>query len=300
MFYALSNSTKYRLFETTKGARELYGIIRSGNDVTFRELVNHIETEYTELLKKCSFEANDIYFVRFYVSDIANQKDELTGSVFFKELQGCSAVSIIEQPPLGQTNLGLLVKGIKAETISSTMLTAANEWSSTCKVAGRHYQQFWSANLIGEADFDSYSQTNKIFEDYTTFLEENRMSLYSNCHRTWIYVRDIDNHYQGMVDSRREFFEKHNMTAETHFIASTGIEARVKNVRNLVSMDALAVKGLETPQIEYMQALDHLNPTHEYGVTFERGTKISFGDREHFHISATPHCHFVLFCRIVP
>lgn len=30
-----------------------------------------------------------------------------------------------------------------------------------------------------------------------------------------------------------------------------------------------------------------MNPTHEYGVTFERGTSVSYGDRKHVYISGT-------------
>jgi enamine deaminase RidA (YjgF/YER057c/UK114 family) len=36
-----------------------------------------------------------------------------------------------------------------------------------------------------------------------------------------------------------------------------------------------------------MEARSHLNPTHEYGVTFERGLKIVFGDRSHLYVSGT-------------
>ena len=52
-------------------------------------------------------------------------------------------------------------------------------------------------------------------------------------------------------------------------------------------MDAYAVKGLQQDQIRYLQATDHLNPTYEYGVTFERGTSITYGDRKHIFISGT-------------
>lgn len=31
----------------------------------------------------------------------------------------------------------------------------------------------------------------------------------------------------------------------------------------------------------------HLNPTYEYGVTFERGTAVSYGDRKHIFLSGT-------------
>ena len=52
-------------------------------------------------------------------------------------------------------------------------------------------------------------------------------------------------------------------------------------------MDAYAVHGLETEQVSYLDALDHLNRTSEYGVTFERGTMVQYGDRRHIFISGT-------------
>ena len=52
-------------------------------------------------------------------------------------------------------------------------------------------------------------------------------------------------------------------------------------------MDALAFSHLVSEQVEQLEALGHMCPTHDYGVTFERGTKILFGDREHYHISGT-------------
>jgi enamine deaminase RidA (YjgF/YER057c/UK114 family) len=36
-----------------------------------------------------------------------------------------------------------------------------------------------------------------------------------------------------------------------------------------------------------MHALDHMPPTHLYNVTFERGTRVIYGDRSHFYISGT-------------
>ena len=47
------------------------------------------------------------------------------------------------------------------------------------------------------------------------------------------------------------------------------------------------MKGLEAGQQSYLYARTHLNPTYEYGVTFERGVKITYGDRTHLLISGT-------------
>lgn len=52
-------------------------------------------------------------------------------------------------------------------------------------------------------------------------------------------------------------------------------------------MDAYAVDGLVTGQQQYLYAKDYLNPTYEYGVTFERGVRVDYGDRCHSLISGT-------------
>lgn len=45
--------------------------------------------------------------------------------------------------------------------------------------------------------------------------------------------------------------------------------------------------GQDKEQLKHIKGSSHLNPTHEYGVTFERGTAIHYGDREHVIISGT-------------
>jgi enamine deaminase RidA (YjgF/YER057c/UK114 family) len=45
--------------------------------------------------------------------------------------------------------------------------------------------------------------------------------------------------------------------------------------------------GFQPEQQHYLYALSHLNRTIEYGVTFERGTLMQYGDRNHVFISGT-------------
>ena len=54
-----------------------------------------------------------------------------------------------------------------------------------------------------------------------------------------------------------------------------------------VSLDSYAIAGLRPEQVEYLCAPDHLCPTHDYGVTFERATAVSYADRRHVFISGT-------------
>ena len=52
-------------------------------------------------------------------------------------------------------------------------------------------------------------------------------------------------------------------------------------------MGTYALTGFEPSQQRYLYAPTHLNPTYEYGVTFERGTVMEYGDRAHVFISGT-------------
>ena len=45
--------------------------------------------------------------------------------------------------------------------------------------------------------------------------------------------------------------------------------------------------GLRPGQMGYLYARTHLNPTYEYGVSFERGAYVDYGDRRHVFISGT-------------
>ena len=150
-----------------------------------------------------------------------------------------------------------------------------------------NYQLLYTGAFSGDGELNSYPQTDEVFNSYEGILSSYDMDLFHNCVRTWIYVRDIDNHYWGMVEARKKLFEKHNMVPETRYIASTGIEAKSLEVSSLVTMDALAINGIKEDQLVRMEALDHLGPTSDYGVTFERGQSIQFGDRAHHHISGT-------------
>ena len=52
-------------------------------------------------------------------------------------------------------------------------------------------------------------------------------------------------------------------------------------------MDTYAVGGIKPEQIHFLYAPTHLNPTYEYGVSFERGTYVDNGDRRQVFISGT-------------
>lgn len=146
----------------------------------------------------------------------------------------------------------------------------------------------WTAGLVpDDTSADSEGQMRQILEKYEAILASKGLSIKDNCLRTWIFVRDIDNNYSGVVKGRKDYFDGIGLTKETHYIASTGIEGNASDPSVLVTMDAFAVRGIDSRNVKYLQALDRLNPTHEYGVTFERGTAFTHNGHSHIFISGT-------------
>ena len=237
-----------------------------------KEQYNYMKQAIERLKEMEAFK--NIVFVtkRYFVSDAANQHSRL-----------CSpeeaAVSVVQQPPLNCTKLALLIYAVENATLY-------REAAGTTVMKRPHYTHLYNTQLH-EKNGDSHGQTQAVFEQYLQALAEHGCTLESHCLRTWIFVQNIDRQYKGMVQARKELFAKEGLTPQTHFIASTGIEGRSIHPEVIVMMDAHAVQEIKREQIRYLQASSHLNPTHEYGVTFERGTCIQFGDRRHILISGT-------------
>lgn len=214
-------------------------------------------------------------FVRVFLSDSANQSEELAGY-----LQDTAyAVSVIEQPPLDGSKIALWAY------LQSDMQPFACPGELR---AFQHnsYTHWWGGDMTA-AGADSEVQTYDLLNRYATLLEERGMNLLENCVRTWFFVQNVDVNYAGVVTGRNRLFWEKGLTTATHFISSTGICGRKPDAKALAIMDTYAVEGLKYGQMQFLYASDHLNPTAEYGVSFERGTYIDYGDRRHLFISGT-------------
>ena len=215
-------------------------------------------------------------FKRYFLSDAANQANILQGMA--SEGSDC-AISIVQQAPLNGTKVALwcyLIEGATGRVLSDGMY----------EVQHGAYRELWSTgNLNGAAN--SEYQTRLLLSDYVLKLNEQGLKLADHCVRTWFFVQDIDRNYSGVVKARNEVFKTQNLTSDTHFIASTGIGGGTPQMESLVLMDALAIDGIKPGQMHYLYARTHLNPTYEYGVSFERGTYVDYGDRRKVYISGT-------------
>lgn len=286
-FFAVNSLIKGSSF-ANEGTKEFYFSVHSGEEATFQDELDSLYTSYITAMERMGLSEDTLVFGRFYLSDIANQKPLLRKSPIFRALRK-GAVSTIQQCPIDGGSVSLLVYHIKnCRALDKKIVTYdSSERRNSALIHGRHYDMLWLANFTGVGTFDSHAQTMELFDSFTRILKENDMTMLDNAVRTWIYVRDIDNHYEGMVRARREFFLKYGLTPDSRYIASTGIEGFSSEVNSLVAFDAYAIKPLQPGQIVRMEAPGNMSPTIRYGVTFERGTRIRYGDRSHLHISGT-------------
>ena len=272
------NKTRVQItsFETKKGITE-YHIIFEQTDC-----LDDYTTQLQDLLKAYNQCVGELpgnptaVFRRYFLSDVTNQ----TALLMEEERSNpYCALSIVQQAPMNGTKIALwawLQTGVQTQVLPSNLFEARHG----------NYRQLFGANLCNRAANSEY-QTRLIFRDYIMQLTDAKCTLAANCIRTWIFVQNVDVNYPGVVKARKEVFATQNLTENTHFIASTAIEGRYQDTNVFVTMDTYAVSGIGQEQIQYLYAPDHLSRTYEYGVTFERGVAITYGDRRHVFVSGT-------------
>lgn len=208
---------------------------------------------------------------RYFVSDATNQAPLIIND---KE----TAVSIIQQAPLDGSKVALWIYLVdKVDVRQSEGFTIMQHGN---------YQHLWMMGMH-HGEGTSSEQTTRLLECYEKALSSQGATLQANCIRTWFFVRDVDTQYDGLVTARKDNFIAQGLNAGTHYIASTGIQGLPADPKSIIQLGTYALKGFEPCQQRYVKALSHLNPTIEYGVTFERGTVMEYGDRAHCFISGT-------------
>lgn len=272
-------------FAAAGGVEEFHLHLLPAPGPTFEHQLASLEAMYQAALDELRLDAKSAVFRRVFLSDAANQEPGVRRSGLGAPAPGNPvALSVIEQPPLPELKIALwayhLRDGAGLDKQATSHGVALRRGPCTHLLTTQLGAEEGPART-------SFDQTREAFETYLGILGEHHASLSQGVIRTWLYVQGIDQNYQGMVLARRELFERHGLTSHTHFIASTGIEGRPFDPRRLVVLDAYAIAGLDDRQVRHLTAPDHLGPTSEYGVTFERGTRVDHGDRGHVFISGT-------------
>ena len=269
----LSVKISWSTFKPRQGVAEFHIIAEILQPrLSGQEQLNRIEQAVDSLRETETFKNVVFVWKRYFVSDAVNQQG---GFRFPSQV----AVSVIQQPPLNRTKCMLWIYAVENASLHQ-------EAGGAVVMKRPHYTHLYHVQLH-EKNGNSYDQTRSVFEQYMRALAGRQCTLEANCLRTWLFVQNIDRQYQGMVRARKELFAAAGLTPQTRFIASTGIEGQSIHPEVIVMMDAYAVQEIKREQIRHLHASSHLNPTHEYGVTFERGTCIRYGDREHILLSGT-------------
>ena len=208
---------------------------------------------------------------RYFLSDSTNQQPLMRREIDI-------AISAIQQQPLNGSKIAVwlyLQKGTDIKNENGVIVSTHNG-----------YKHLWKMGMHQHKG-DSAWQTESVLIEYEELLQHYNATLADNCIRTWFFVRDVDTQYAGMVKARLENFVEQGLTRKTHYISSTGIGGSPADTRAIIQMGAYSVTGFEPEQERFLYAPTHLNPTYEYGVTFERGTVMEYGDRSHIFISGT-------------
>lgn len=204
-------------------------------------------------------------YVRFFLSDAQNQAAALHDRLTRHPLY--SRISVVEQPPLDGSRIAALVRTSSEADQYLFLSLRLTEEEATGKT--------------------SYEQSRLLFDKYLGIIRPLGLELKTHCVRTWIYVRDIDSNYAGLVKARNDVFAEEGLSFDTHYIASTGIGGANECRSAVVAIDFLTQPGICEEDKTYLKALSHLSPTHDYGVAFERGVKVAGPSADHIYISGT-------------
>ena len=267
---------EYSAFIPEKGVCEYHTLIHiTDTSLSFEKQLEAIWDTYKTWQSSKLTDATPV-FIRLFLSDIANQQ-----TLAETRMAGMPCpCSIIGQPPLDGSKIAAWIYW---QTDASVSVVNKRSY----KVShGTSYTHHWSVGCTDDSE-NSHEQTRNMLDKYAEELVKNGLSLSENCIRTWFFVQNVDVNYQGVVKGRNEVFDRQGLTRHTHFIASTGIGGRVADKRHKVSMDCYAIGGIQPEQIHFLYAPTHLNPTYEYGVSFERGTYVDYADRRQVFISGT-------------
>ena len=245
---------------------------------SFSQQIQSFRTAIVKVLSERELQHASVFSARWFLTDPANQQVQISA-----EMAGVldCPVCYIKQPLLDGSKMALWIQLHTDMKVDNDGLSF-HEYNNY-----RHYYTTDSYVNNSSESVNSYEQTKQLLEVYEKQLSDRECTIERDCVRTWFFVRDVDVNYQGVVEARKDNFRLNGLTENTHYIASTGIEGSTGDPETKVVMDTYAVKGLDEGQVKFLYAKEYLSPTYDYGVTFERGVSVDFGDRRKVYISGT-------------
>lgn len=282
-----SEGVAWRSFKGANGCTEHFFMIDAPKGLSFADQTAGLQERYADALKQRGLSPETAIFRRIFLSDILNQAEAVCDSALIEEIaENPVSTSLIQQIPLSGSKIALFAYHIESPAAFVKEFIGPRHMLLT-KSGMRH---LWSAGpwVDGKPTLPApAAETRALFDELIQVLASQGATLADHCVRTWLFIKDVDIFYQDMVDSRRVLFDGNGLTQQTHYIASTGIEGTSADRFDTVCMDALSLLDLQPAQISYLNDFSRLCLTKDYGVTFERGTRIAFADRMHYYISGT-------------
>ena len=263
----------YSVFNSNSGYNELHLTI-TPNSYNLNESFERIIFDYENVLKKENLSKDSLFFSRIHFDNKDMDVKLITDFIKKLSLKPCS---VIQQPPL-TGKICFYSWHIYSKKEKIFHLTDNNE----VFIQGKNYDLLFNSGIKSKKN-NVYLQTKDIFNQFNKRLKNRKMNFNNNFVRSWIYVADIDENYESMVKARKDFFYKQGL--KNFFPASTGIGC-LSSDNSYVNADFFSVNRIKKEQIVPISSRLMPKPT-LYGVTFERGLEIIFGDRKHIYISGT-------------
>ncbi len=282
-----SDGIATKSFRGPQGGTEHFIALTANGERDLAGQIAEVEERYAAALDALALAEETAIFRRLFISDAMNQAETVRASELVQSTpENPVAVSLIQQPPLPGAKLALLAYHLSGDDSIHKRRLSTHD----LLVEKNGHRHLWTTGLCASQntpDTSSEIQTREVFGDLVGALTGQGCTLGGNCVRTWLYIKDVDVFYQGMVDTRGAIFAEHGLNADTHYIASTGIEGACAHRYDLVAMDAYSNLDLDPRQVSYLNDFSRLCATKDYNVHFERGTRIAYADRTHHFISGT-------------
>lgn len=273
-------------------ARESFIIARPRGRGTFKRQTDQLFDAYETALAGLKLELDTGIGATIFVSDSANQEALIRAHRGFERMAAAGIpVTIVQQPPVS-TRVAMHVHHVHRSDRNAGMsrrkleVPGARERAMGLSIEHGPYRFVYLRNLLSTAQGDCAAQTEQLLGSAGEAAQSNGIAL-PEIVRTWLYVNSIDVNYAGASAGRNRVFDRFGINRETGFPASTGIEGRSSESTDSLLLDVFAIQGLQPGQNRTLQAPTHMNPTVDYGVTFERGREVVFGDRRHLFVSGT-------------
>ena len=270
------------VFAPPGGDREVVIVTVGDPELEFEDQLAQVVLEYELAVDELGLDAETVVHRRIYLSDAVNRRPAVDASPLGGGHGSAVAVSVIDQAPL-PAKLALVAYHAEGND-AKTLLTGGHV------LVERHgFAHLWTTALRGRPRTPpcAAAETGEAFATLRSVLEAHGGTIAAHTVRTWIYVTEIDTFYASMNAGRTSSLAHAGLTASTHFLASTGIGGGSGDPSTVVTVDALSIVGLEESQVTYPNDFSRLCKTSDYGVTFERATRIAWADRAHVYLSGT-------------